>query len=68
MISITEMADLKEDKIDFGKLEKELFTAVEADASYWRENDAKLRAMNQRVESYDQFKLVLIYLNVFDNV
>ena len=60
LISITEMADLKEDKIDFGKLEKELFTAVEADASYWRENDAKLRAMNQRVESYDQFKLVIV--------
>lgn len=50
------MADPKEDKIDFGKLERELFNAVEADASYWRENDAKLRAMEQRVESYDQFR------------
>ncbi|XP_063951708.1 coiled-coil domain-containing protein 103-like isoform X2 [Lytechinus pictus] len=50
------MADLKEDRIDFNKLEKELNAAVEADASYWRENDAKLRAMEQRVETYDQFR------------
>lgn len=50
------MADLKEDKIDFIKLERELENAIKADAKYWRENDAKLRAVEQRVESYEQFR------------
>ncbi|XP_071509892.1 dynein axonemal assembly factor 19-like [Diadema antillarum] len=50
------MADLKEDRIDFDKLERELLSAVDADARYWRENDAKLRAVDQRVESYEQFR------------
>ncbi|XP_038071428.1 coiled-coil domain-containing protein 103-like [Patiria miniata] len=50
------MADLKEDWIDFGKLEKELDAAVEKDARYWRENDAKFRAVDQRVETYEQFR------------
>ncbi|XP_071822831.1 dynein axonemal assembly factor 19-like isoform X2 [Apostichopus japonicus] len=50
------MADLKEDKIDFRKLEKELENAMKADAKYWRENDAKMRAVEQRVESYEQFR------------
>ncbi|XP_072033503.1 dynein axonemal assembly factor 19-like [Amphiura filiformis] len=50
------MADLREDKIDFQKLERELEAAVETDAQYWRENDAKMRAVEQRVETYEQFK------------
>ncbi|XP_072180769.1 dynein axonemal assembly factor 19-like [Diadema setosum] len=50
------MADLKEDRIDFDKLERELLSAVDADARYWRENDAKLRAVDQRVETYEQFR------------
>lgn len=50
------MADLKEDKIDFVKLERELEEAVKADAKYWRENDAKFRAVEQRVESYEHFR------------
>lgn len=45
-----------EESIDFRKLEKELSAAVEADAKYWRENDAKLRAVEQRVETYEEFK------------
>ncbi|XP_077997477.1 dynein axonemal assembly factor 19-like [Glandiceps talaboti] len=45
-----------EERIDFSKLEKELNAAVEADAKYWRENDAKIRAVTQRVESYEEFK------------
>ena len=43
-------------EIDFGKLERELHKAVEADARYWRENDAKFRAVNQKVGSYDEFR------------
>ena len=42
--------------IDFQKLEKELASAVEADAKYQRENDAKFRAVEQRVASYEEFR------------
>ena len=42
--------------IDFRKLEKELALAVEADAKYVRENDAKFRAVEQRVASYEEFR------------
>lgn len=42
--------------IDFHKLEKELALAVEADAKYVRENDAKFRAVEQRVASYEEFR------------
>lgn len=42
--------------IDFQKLEKELALAVEADEKYLRENDAKFRAVNQRVGSYEEFR------------
>ena len=42
--------------IDFRKLEKELALAVEADAKYNRENDAKFRAVEQRVASYEEFR------------
>ena len=44
------------DGIDFRKLEKELALAVEADAKYVRENDAKFRAVEQRVASYEEFR------------
>jgi len=52
------MVSRKEDKVDFAKLEKELANAVEADQRYWRENDAKLRAVNQKVATYDEFRYV----------
>ena len=42
--------------IDFKKLEKDLFAAVEEDARYQRENDAKFRAIEQKVGSYEEFK------------
>lgn len=45
-----------DDGIDFRKLEKELALAVEADAKYVRENDAKFRAVEQRVASYEEFR------------
>jgi len=50
------MVSRKEDKIDFNKLEIELASAVEADQRYWRENDAKLRAVQQKVATYDEFR------------
>ncbi|XP_013780733.1 coiled-coil domain-containing protein 103-like isoform X1 [Limulus polyphemus] len=50
------MAAVDDDSIDFNQLEAELHAAVEADARYWRENDAKFRAVNQRVASYDEFR------------
>ena len=46
----------KDGTIDFSKLEKQLFVAVEEDAKYQRENDAKFRAVAQKVGSYEEFK------------
>lgn len=45
--------------IDVDKLEKELVSALEADRRYSRENDAKFRAVNQRVATYEEFRLHL---------
>lgn len=42
--------------INFKKLESELQNAVEGEAKYWRENDAKFRAVHQKVASYDEFR------------
>ena len=50
------MAFKQADSINFDKLEKELQSAVDADAKYWRENDAKFRAIEQKVATYDDFK------------
>lgn len=50
------MASGEEENIDFTQLERELNNAIEADARYWRENDAKLRAVNQKVATYDEFR------------
>ncbi|XP_069702564.1 coiled-coil domain-containing protein 103 isoform X2 [Periplaneta americana] len=45
-----------DDTIDFEALEAELDAAIQEDAKYWRENDAKLRAVEQRVATYDEFR------------
>ena len=45
------------EKIDVGKVEKELVAALAADRKYKRENDAKMRAVSQRVASYEEFRL-----------
>nr|KAG5713711.1 hypothetical protein BaRGS_024338 [Batillaria attramentaria] len=46
-----------DDKLDFNKLQRELDAAVAMDAKYWRENDAKIRAVTeQKVATYDEFK------------
>lgn len=41
---------------DFIRLEKELKLAVQADEKYTRENDAKMRAVQQKVGSYEEFR------------
>ncbi|XP_047427894.1 coiled-coil domain-containing protein 103 [Mugil cephalus] len=49
------MATSQRDVIDFSALEKELQAAVDSERRHERENEAKLRAVSQRV-SYDQFR------------
>lgn len=46
----------RNDIIDFKALEKELQAALTADEKYKRENAAKLRAVEQRVASYEEFR------------
>ena len=52
------MVSRKEDAIDFDKLEAEVNAAVDADARYQRENDAKFRAVHQKVATYEEFRYV----------
>lgn len=47
-------------EIDFGKLEAELKAAEEADNRYQRENDAKFRALHQKVATYDEFRQIVL--------
>lgn len=44
------------DVINFSALERELWGAIESERRYKRENEAKLRAVSQRVSSYDEFR------------
>ena len=50
------MVSRHDDAVDFDKLEKQLEEAVELEARYWRENDAKFRAVAQKVATYEEFK------------
>ncbi|XP_046670676.1 coiled-coil domain-containing protein 103 [Homalodisca vitripennis] len=43
-------------EVDFKELEKELKESIKEDKKYWRENDAKLRAVNQNVSTYEEFR------------
>lgn len=45
-----------ENPIDYESLEGELHDAIRADALYKLQNDAKIRAIEQRVPTYDHFK------------
>lgn len=45
-----------DESLNFEKLEHELHAAVDADQRYWRENDAKFRAVHQKVATYDEFR------------
>ncbi|TKC44472.1 hypothetical protein EI555_013972, partial [Monodon monoceros] len=50
----------RNDIIDFKALEKELQAALTADEKYKRENAAKLRAVEQRVSSYEEFRGIVL--------
>ncbi|XP_077169255.1 dynein axonemal assembly factor 19 [Paroedura picta] len=49
-----------EGTIDFRALEKELQEAVAADEKYQRENEAKFRAVRQKVASYEEFRDIVL--------
>ncbi|XP_041581908.1 coiled-coil domain-containing protein 103 [Vulpes lagopus] len=50
----------RNDIIDFKALEKELQAALTADEKYKRENAAKLRAVEQKVASYEEFRGIVL--------
>jgi len=45
-----------DEEINVNKLRKELGAAVQADENYWRENEAKFRAVRQKVSTYEEFR------------
>lgn len=45
-----------DENINFSKLQHEFYTAKQADEKYSRENDAKFRAVRQKVGSYEEFQ------------
>ncbi|KAK6165809.1 hypothetical protein SNE40_022651 [Patella caerulea] len=49
-----------DENLDFNKIDKELDAAVEADQRYYRENDAKFRAVHQKVATYDEFRDIVL--------
>ncbi|XP_066499010.1 coiled-coil domain-containing protein 103 [Hoplias malabaricus] len=52
---------MEKDKfIDFSALEREFQAAVEADKKYQRENDAKFRAVQQKVATYEEFRDIVL--------
>nr|XP_033773826.1 coiled-coil domain-containing protein 103 [Geotrypetes seraphini]XP_033773827.1 coiled-coil domain-containing protein 103 [Geotrypetes seraphini]XP_033773828.1 coiled-coil domain-containing protein 103 [Geotrypetes seraphini]XP_033773829.1 coiled-coil domain-containing protein 103 [Geotrypetes seraphini]XP_033773830.1 coiled-coil domain-containing protein 103 [Geotrypetes seraphini] len=48
------------DTFNFSALEKELQAALAADEKYQRENDAKFRAIHQKVASYEEFRDIVL--------
>uniref|UniRef100_A0A8C5R9A2 Coiled-coil domain containing 103 n=1 Tax=Laticauda laticaudata TaxID=8630 RepID=A0A8C5R9A2_LATLA len=46
--------------IDFHALEKELEEAIATDEKYQRENEAKFRAVHQKVSSYEEFRDIVL--------
>lgn len=48
--------------IDVSRLEKELVSALEADRKYSRENDAKFRAVHQKVATYEEFRFDCLHM------
>ncbi|XP_072270789.1 dynein axonemal assembly factor 19 [Pyxicephalus adspersus] len=50
--------------LNFRELEKELANAVAADEKYRRENDAKFRAIHQKVASYEEFRDIVLASNL----
>uniref|UniRef100_A0A286Y295 Coiled-coil domain containing 103 n=1 Tax=Cavia porcellus TaxID=10141 RepID=A0A286Y295_CAVPO len=50
----------KNSTVDFKALEKELQASLAADEKYKRENAAKLRAVAQKVPSYEDFRNIVL--------
>lgn len=50
------MASQQRDVINFSALEREVQVALESDRRYQRENAAKVRAVEQRVATYEEFR------------
>ena len=48
-----------DDDIDFNSLQNELDAAVAKDKRYQSQNDAKFRAINQKVGTYDEFRNIV---------
>ena len=46
-------------QVNFERLEANLNHAVEKEDRYWRENDAKFRAVEQKVNSYEEFEEIV---------
>lgn len=46
----------KDGEINFSKLEQQIDSAVEADKMYWIRNEAKIRAVTNKVASYEEFE------------
>ena len=47
---------VKGEGVDFDKLNSAMDDAIERENRYWRENDAKFRAVAQKVQSYEEFE------------
>ena len=47
---------LKSLGLNIDKLETELHRSVREEERHWHENDAKLRAVQQKVATYDEFR------------
>ena len=47
---------LSDDVINFKRLDEAVQGALEAEAKYTRENDAKFRAVAQKVATYEEFE------------
>ncbi|KAM9296275.1 dynein axonemal assembly factor 19 [Gastrophryne carolinensis] len=52
------------ESLDFRELERELASALAADDKYKRENDAKFRAIHQKVASYEEFRDIVLASNL----
>eukprot|EP00116_Pleurobrachia_bachei_P009316 sb/3469578/ len=49
----------KDGEVNFSKLERQIDTAVAADERYWTQNQAKIRAVTNKVASYEEFEEIV---------
>lgn len=52
----SEEGHLKSLGLSVERLETDLHSAVRSEQRHWTENDAKLRAVHQKVATYDEFR------------